>query len=78
MNEKLQIRITFISLMIVFYWSEHIEKWDQTLNQPQENNFSSKNWFSWSEIVGADVAGAVRAAVTVVIVNAVLRATQVA
>ena len=40
------------------------------MNQPQENNFSSKNWFSWSEIVGADVAGAVRAAVTVVIVNA--------
>ena len=63
MNEKLQIRITFISLMIVFYWSEHIEKWDQTLNQPQENNFSGKNWFSWSEIAGA-ACGVLAAAVS--------------
>jgi len=67
-----------VGKMSVAYWNEHIEEWNQALNQSQGNKFSNRSWFSWSGVAGADVAGAVGAAVTVAIVNVAPGAGQVA
>ena len=79
-----EAQVILISLevgeMSVIYWNEHIEEWNQALNQSQGNKSfkKGKSWFSWSEVAGADVAGAVGAAVTVAIVNALPGPGQVA
>lgn len=67
-----------VGIMSSTYWSENIEEWNQVLNGNSSNRIASRSWFSWSEVAGADVAGAVGAAVTTAIVNAVPSAGQVA
>lgn len=66
-----------IGIMSSTYWSENIEEWNQVLNGNSSSRIASKSWFSWSEVAGADVAGAVGAAVTTAIVNVVPGAGQV-
>jgi len=60
-----------IGIMSSTYWSENIEEWNQVLNGNSSSRIASKSWFSWSEVAGADVAGAVGAAVTTAIINVV-------
>jgi len=59
------------------YWSENIEEWNQVLNGGASSG-KANGWFSWSEVAGADVAGAVGAAVTTAVINAIPGGGQVA
>lgn len=67
-----------VGIMSSIYWSENIEKWNNVLNNGTSNKIARKSWFSWSDVVGADVAGGVGAAVTTAIINAAPGAGQVA
>ena len=77
-NTQLVLIATEIGIMSSTYWSENIEKWNQLINESTSNRISCEDWFSWSEVAGADVAGGVGAAVTTAIVNAAPGAGQVA
>ncbi|QMU63237.1 MAG: hypothetical protein GKR88_02400 [Flavobacteriaceae bacterium] len=57
------------------YWRDNIDDWQQVLSS--ESNRSGRGWFSWSDVAGADVAGAVGGAVGAAIVNVVPGAGQV-
>ena len=52
------------------YWKDNIDEWQQVLSSGG-NNRSTKGWFSWSDVAGADVAGAVGAAVGAAVVNVI-------
>ena len=57
------------------YWKNNIGAWEQALST---GGVQEKDWFDWSEVAGADVAGGVGGAVTAAVVNAVPGAGQVA
>lgn len=58
------------------YWRDNIDEWQQVLLDGNNNN-SAKSWFSWSDVAGADVAGAVGGAVGAAVVNVIPGAGQV-
>ncbi len=57
------------------YWSENIEEWKEVLGEGGKTNKSS---FSWSELGGSDVAGAVGGATYAVVINLIPGAGQAA
>lgn len=63
--------------MSATYWTENLDDWENILNDNSSSRIMD-SCFSWSEVAGADVAGAVGAAVTTAIVNAVPGGGQVA
>lgn len=56
------------------YWKENIHKWQEAIGK---ENYKTSGWFDWSEVAGADVAGAIGGAVGAAVVNAVPGAGQV-
>ena len=56
------------------YWEDNLDNWVIQL----ETNPTERSWFNWKSVVGADVAGAVGAAVGAFVVNALPVAGQVA
>ncbi len=70
---------TEIGKMSLTYWFENVSQWQQVLNASKSNKQAkTSSWFSWGELAGSDVAGAVYGAVSTAIVNAVPGAGQVA
>jgi hypothetical protein len=56
----------------ITYWYENMDEWDEVINSNEgARNSRTKGWFSWSEVGGADVAGAVGGAVGAAAVNVV-------
>lgn len=60
------------------YWDENFDQWQEVISPANSDQARTQGWFSGSELVGADVAGGVGAAVTTVIVNAAPGAGQIA
>jgi hypothetical protein len=58
------------------YWTENKQEWEMLLNA--SNNSRILKPFSWGEVAGVDVAGAVGAAVSTALLNAAPGAGQVA
>ena len=58
------------------YWRDNINEWQQVLSD-SNTNYSAKSWFSWGDVAGADVAGAVGGAVGAAVVNVVPGVGQV-
>ncbi len=56
------------------YWKENIGEWEQAIS---EGGTCQLRWFSWKEVAGSDVAGAVGGAVGAAVVNAIPGAGQV-
>ena len=68
---------TEIGKASIKYWDKNLAEWQQVLTESQ-NKKLKEGWFSFSEVVGADVAGGAGAAVTTAIINAAPGAGQVA
>jgi len=66
---------TEIGKASIQYWSENIDEWKKLLG---EGGSPQTRWFSWSELAGSDVAGAVGGATTAAVVNLLPGAGQVA
>ena len=89
--ENIQLKATFlpeieaqiiligveIGISSLSYWNENLGEWEKVLNG-SNNSGRVEGWFSASEVVGADVAGAVGGAVAALAINLIPGPGQVA
>ena len=69
-EQSLVLSATEVGKQSAIYWSENLDAWDEALNGTE--NKQTKGWFSFGDVVKADLGGAVSGAVGAAVLNVAL------